>query len=66
MTPTKLLIGQTLIVFAIVIVGVWFATEWCAARLEFQPRLGLPWFSVGGISFYQPWQLFEWWYSYDA
>jgi type IV secretion system protein VirD4 len=27
MTPTKLLIGQILIVFAIVIAGVWFATQ---------------------------------------
>lgn len=27
MTPTKLLIGQILVVFAIVILGVWFATE---------------------------------------
>ncbi len=34
MTPTKLLIGQILIVFSIVIAGVRFATEWCAARLE--------------------------------
>ncbi len=44
MTPTKLLVGQILIVFAIVIAGVWFATEWCAAELGFQPQLSLPWF----------------------
>jgi type IV secretion system protein VirD4 len=42
MTPTKLLVGQILIVFEIVIVGVWFATEWCAVELGFQPQLGSP------------------------
>jgi hypothetical protein len=26
----------------IVIVGVWFATEWCAAELGFQPQVGSP------------------------
>jgi type IV secretion system protein VirD4 len=66
MTPTKLLVGQILIVFAIVILGVWFATEWCAEQLDFQPRLGAPWFELIGLPVYYPWRLFEWWYSYDA
>ncbi len=66
MTPTKLLIGQILVVFAIVIAGLWFATEWCAAELGFQARLGAPWFELFGFSFYYPWRLFEWWYAYDA
>jgi type IV secretion system protein VirD4 len=66
MTPTKLLIGQILIVFAIVIGGVWFATEWCASELGFQARLGVPWFELFGFPFYYPWRLFEWWYDYDA
>jgi type IV secretion system protein VirD4 len=65
-TPTKLLFGQIIIVFAIVIVGVWFATEWCATRLQFQAQLGVPWFCLVGVPFYYPWRLFEWWYSYDA
>ena len=43
MTPTKLLIGQILIVFAIVIAGVWAATQWAAAMLAYQPELGAPW-----------------------
>ena len=47
MTPTKLLIGQILIVFAIVFAGVWFATEWAAAKLAFQPELGAPWARIG-------------------
>jgi type IV secretion system protein VirD4 len=66
MTPTKLLLGQILIVFAVVILGVLFATEWCAAQLDFQPRLGAPWFGLIGLPVYYPWRLFEWWYAYDA
>jgi type IV secretion system protein VirD4 len=66
MTPTKLLVGQILIVFAIVILGVWCATEWCAWRLDFQPRLGAPWFELIGLPVYYPWRLFQWWYAYDA
>lgn len=66
MSPTKLLIGQILIVFAIMILGVWFATEWCAAQLDFQARLGTPWFELIGVPVYFPWQLFVWWYAYDA
>ena len=66
MTPTKLLIGQILIVFAIVILGVWAATQWCAAMLGYQPQLGPPWLVVFGWPVYRPWQLFPWWYWYDA
>ena len=42
MTPTKLLIGQIIVVFAIVLAGVWFATQWAAAELAYQPELGRP------------------------
>ena len=66
MTPTKLLIGQILIVFAIVIAGVWSATQWAAAELGYQAQLGAPWFVLFGTPVYQPWKLFEWWYAYDA
>ena len=66
MTPTKFLVGQITVVFAVVIFGVWFATEWCAWHLGFQPRLGLPWFSLLGWPIYLPWRLFEWWYAYEA
>jgi type IV secretion system protein VirD4 len=65
-TPTKLLIGQILFVFAIVIAGVWAATQWAAAMLAYQPELGSPWFSLSGTPVYQPWDLFAWWYHYDA
>jgi len=65
-TPTKLLIGQILFVFGIVIGGIWFATEWAAWHLGFQQQLGASWFSVFSLPFYYPWRLFEWWYAYDA
>lgn len=66
MTPTKLLIGQIVIVFAIVMLGVWGATQWAAAMLAYQPELGLPWFSLGELPVYRPWALFGWWYHYEA
>jgi type IV secretion system protein VirD4 len=66
MTPTKLLLGQILIVFAIVIAGVWAATQWAAAMLGYQAQLGAPWVVLFGFPVYRPWQLFPWWYAYDA
>ncbi|MER8501519.1 conjugal transfer protein TraG [Mesorhizobium sp. M1142] len=66
MTPTKLLIGQIAVVFAIVILGVWTATQWCAHMLSYQPPLGAPWFVTVGWPIYQPWKLFEWWFQFDA
>ena len=66
MTPTKLLIGQILVVFAIVLAGLWAATQWAAAMLAYQPELGLPWFHFGHLPIYRPWALFAWWYHFDA
>ena len=66
MTPTKLLIGQALAVFAIMLLGVWAATQWAASMLAFQPELGAPWFHVRGAPVYRPWALFPWWYHYNA
>jgi type IV secretion system protein VirD4 len=66
MTPTKLLVGQILIVFAIVIAGVWAATQWAAAMLGHQAQLGPGWFIALGVPVYRPWAIFEWWYHYDA
>ena len=66
MTPTKLLIGQILVVFAIVIAGVWAATQWAASMLAYQPQLGAAWFMVGDVPVYKPWALFGWWYHFDA
>ncbi|TPG21762.1 conjugal transfer protein TraG [Sphingomonas koreensis] len=66
MTPTKLLIGQIVIVFAIVLAGVWIATQWVAAMLAYQPQLGAPWLRVASLRLYRPWSLFDWWYHYNA
>lgn len=66
MTPTKLLLGQMLIVALIVVAGVWFATQWAAAKLAYQPELGAAWFHVGGTPIYAPWALFPWWFHFDA
>ncbi len=62
MTPTKLLIGQILVVFAIVLAGIWLATQWAAARLAYQPELGPPILLLLKTPIYRPWALFPWWY----
>jgi type IV secretion system protein VirD4 len=66
MTPTKLLLGQILIVFAIVLAGLWASTQWIAAQLAYQPQLGAPWAIAFGHRLYHPWALFAWWYHFDA
>ena len=66
MTPTKFLIGQIVVVFAIVITGIWFATQWTAASLGYQPELGMPSATIGGVPIYEPWSLFVWWFHFDA
>jgi type IV secretion system protein VirD4 len=66
MTHNKILIGQILICFLIVILAVWGATQWAAATLGYQPALGAPWFMAGDTPVYKPWRLFQWWYAYDA
>jgi type IV secretion system protein VirD4 len=63
---TKVLWGQILIVFAIVLATMWGATEWTAWRLGFQPELGLPWFELFHFPFYLPPAFYWWWYAYDA
>lgn len=66
MTPTKLLIGQITAVFAIVIFGVWAATQWTADMLSYQAQLGTPWVFLFGWPVYEPWKLFLWWYHFEA
>jgi type IV secretion system protein VirD4 len=62
---TRVLWSQIIVVFLIVLVTVWGATQWTAWRLGFQPQLGLPWFELG-LPIYPPPALFWWWYFYDA
>ncbi|MCP1469588.1 type IV secretion system protein VirD4 [Sphingobium sp. OAS761] len=66
MTPTKLLVGQIFVVFAIVILGLWAATQWAASMLGYQAQLGAPWTIAFDTPIYRPWQLFRWWYHYEA
>ena len=64
--PTGIFFGQIGVVWVVAFCGVWAATQWTAAALGYQARLGPIWFEVSGASFYHPWRLFEWWYLYDA
>ncbi|RAZ72426.1 conjugal transfer protein TraG [Mesorhizobium atlanticum] len=66
MSATKILWGQILAVFLIVMSTIWGATQWTAWRLGFQPQLGPPWFELAGLPVYYPLALFWWWYFYDA
>ncbi|ENM1105503.1 conjugal transfer protein TraG [Pseudomonas aeruginosa] len=66
MHATTVLYGQVLVVLAITISGVWSATQWTAAALGYQARLGAPWFELLGTPVYHPWRLFEWWFVFDA
>ncbi|CAD5269481.1 hypothetical protein [Halomonas sp. 59] len=60
------LFGQVTAIFGIVIVGVWGATQWTAAALGYQLRLGSPWFDLFGTPVYHPWRLFDWWFFFGA
>ena len=62
----RILWGQIAVVFAIVLVMVWAATQWTAFRLGFQPQLGTPWFELAGLPVYYPPAFFWWWFSFDA
>ncbi|MEQ1520982.1 MAG: conjugal transfer protein TraG [Aestuariivirga sp.] len=66
MSPTKILVGQGCLVVSIVAGGLWASTQWTAAMLGNQPRLGAPLATVLGQPVYAPWRLFEWWYAYEA
>lgn len=66
MTPTKFLIGQIAVVFAVMTAGVWLATQIAAADLGYQARLGAPWFRLPHLPVYYPWRLFEWWFAFEA
>ena len=46
MSATKILWGQILLVFAIVLATTWGATQFVAWRLGFQDQLGPPWLLI--------------------
>ncbi|MHB2266890.1 conjugal transfer protein TraG [Aliihoeflea sp. PC F10.4] len=62
----RILWGQIAVVFTIVLVTTWAATQWTAFRLGFQPQLGNPWFELAGWPVYYPPAFFWWWFSFDA
>ncbi len=66
MSATKILWGQILTVFMIVLATTWGATEYVAWKLGFQAQLGPAWFSLLGWPFYYPPAFYWWWYFYDA
>ena len=66
MSATKILWGQIVTVFLIVLVTIWAATQYVAWELGFQAQLGSPWFRVGGWPVYYPPAIFWWWYFYEA
>ena len=66
MTPTKFLVGQIAVVFAVAVGGMWIATQWAAWKLGYQSQLGPAWFDFLHYPIYRPWNLFAWWYAYDA
>ena len=66
MSATKILWGQIIVVFLIVLVTTWAATQYVAWRLGFQAQLGPPWFNLAGVPVYFPAAFFAWWFSYDA
>ena len=66
MSPSKILIGQFVVVLSIIVTTVWGATQWTAHSLQYQPALGRPWFYADEFPVYLPWRLFQWWYAYEA
>jgi type IV secretion system protein VirD4 len=66
MSATKILWGQILTVFLIVLTTTWTATQWTAWQLGFQSQLGPAWFELFGWPIYLPPSFFWWWFSYDA
>jgi type IV secretion system protein VirD4 len=66
LSATKILWGQILTVFAIVLSTTWGATQWTAWRLGFQHQLGSSWFDLAGLPVYPPPAFFWWWYFFDA
>ncbi|KLK91917.1 conjugal transfer protein TraG [Microvirga vignae] len=66
MSATKILWGQILTVFLVILMTTWAATQYVAWSLGFQAQLGEPWFELAGWPVYYPPAIFWWWYFYDA
>ena len=66
MPATRILWGQILVVFAIVLATTWAATQWTAWRLGYQPQLGHPWTVIAGVPVYPLPAFFWWWFAFDG
>ena len=66
MSGTKILWGQIIVVFLIILFTTWGATQYVAWSLGFQAQLGEPWFRLFGMPVYYPPAIMWWWYFYDA
>lgn len=66
MSATKILWGQIIIVFLIILATTWGATQYVAWSLGYQPQLGPAWFEIFGLPIYYPPAIFWWWYFYEA
>ncbi len=66
MTGPRILVGQIVVVFSLILGAVWVATQLTAEALGHQPALGPAWFDLDGRPVYPPYRLFQWWYAYDA
>ncbi|MGV6875385.1 conjugal transfer protein TraG [Pseudochelatococcus sp. B33] len=66
MSATKILWGQIIIVFLIILLTTWGATQYVGWSLGFQTQLGEPWFKLFGMPVYYPPAIYVWWYFYDA
>ncbi|CEG06692.1 Conjugal transfer protein TraG [Afipia felis] len=66
MSGTKILWGPITVVFLIVLVTTWGATQYVAWSLGYQAQLGHPWFKLLDVPVYFPLAIIWWWYFYDA
>jgi type IV secretion system protein VirD4 len=49
-----------------ILIGLWSATQWTAALLQYHPQLGLPWIHLGPWRLYAPWQYLLWSLAYGV
>jgi type IV secretion system protein VirD4 len=50
----------------VTLASFWIATQWMAAQLAYQPKLGKELMAYGDIKFYAPWDIFSWEYWYSS
>ena len=66
MSPQNILIGQIIVVFTTIILTTWYATQWVAYQFDYDAYLGTGFANFGNHKIYAPWNLFKWWYQFDA